>query len=257
MKRLVVNDLTMKFGGVTAVDNFSFSVEPGEVLALIGPNGAGKSTIFNAISRLYNVTKGQIFFNDRNITQLGAHRIAELGIARTFQNTELFDHSTVLQNLLIGRHTARRTNPLEHLFFSQRVRREEIEHRRRMEEIIEFFDLQAHRHSMISALPYGVRKIVEVARAVACEPALLLLDEPASGLSVEEAADMAFWIEDLQKETGMSVLMVEHNMALVSRIADRVVVLSEGRHLVTGTPGEVQSHPDVVEVYLGAREPVQ
>lgn len=215
MTGLVVENLTMKFGGVVAVDSFSFSVPPGEVVALIGPNGAGKSTVFNAISRLYDVASGSIRFNDRDITGLAAHRIASLGIARTFQNTELFDHSTVLHNLLIGRHVKRQTDPLRQLFFTSQVRREEIEHRRRVEEVIDFFDLQSYRHARITSLPYGIRKVVEIARAVACDPTLLLLDEPVSGLSAEEVRDMAFWIEDLKKEKSMSILMVEHNMVLV------------------------------------------
>ena len=251
MSRLRVENLSMAFGGITAVDDFSFSVEPGEVVALIGPNGAGKSTVFNAISRVYNVMRGRISYNGRDITRLKPHRIAGLGIARTFQNIELFDHSTVLHNLLIGRHTASRCNALQHLLYTGAVRREEISHRQHVEQVIDFFDLQAYRHTAITALPYGVRKIVEVARAVVLQPGLLLLDEPASGLSTEEATDMAFWIEDLQKEMGISVLMVEHNMALVSRVADRVIAMSDGRYLASGTAREVQQHPDVIYVYLG------
>lgn len=254
MSRLTVENLSMAFGGITAVADFSFTVEPGEVVALIGPNGAGKSTVFNAISRVYNVTQGRITWNGQDITRLKPHRIAELGIARTFQNIELFDHSTVLHNLLIGRHTASRCNVLQQLLFTGAVRREEISHRQRVEQVIDFFDLQAYRHAAITSLPYGVRKIVEVARAVAAQPGLLLLDEPASGLSAEEATDMAFWIEDLQKETGTGILMVEHNMALVSRVADRVIAMSDGRYLAGGSALEIQQHPDVIEVYLG-REP--
>lgn len=255
MTGLVVRDLTMKFGGVVAIDSITFSVQSGEIVALIGPNGAGKSTVFNAISRLYNVAGGSISFNDQDITHLGAHHIANLGIARTFQNTELFDHSTVLQNLLVGRHNKRCCNMFQHLFFTPAVRREEIEHRERVEELIDFFDLQAYRHAPITSLPYGTRKVVEIARAVASEPTLLLLDEPVSGLSAEEARDMAFWIDDLKKEMSISILIVEHNMALVSRVADRVIAMVEGKVLASGSALEVQQHPDVIDVYLGGESP--
>lgn len=251
MTLLAVDSLKMMFGGVTAVDEFSFAMDRGEVLALIGPNGAGKSTVFNAISRLYTITSGTIRFEDQDITRIAPHRVAELGIARTFQNTELFEHATVLQNLLIGRHTAGRTGLFSHMLFTSTVRREEIKHREQVEEVIDFFDLQTYRHSAITALPYGVRKIVEIARAVCSEPALLLLDEPASGLSVEEAGDMSYWIRDLQTEKGISILMVEHNMALVGRTADRVIALAEGKLLAAGSPLEIQRHPAVIEAYLG------
>ncbi len=251
MSLLTVNELTMRFGGVVAVDQLSFSVEKGEVLTLIGPNGAGKSTIFNLISRLYNANHGSIYFNDTEITLLPAHHIAGLGIARTFQNTELFEHATVLQNILTGCHVLRSTTALQHLFFTKKVRHEALEHRQRSEEIIDFFDLQSFRHSVIAGLPYGVRKVVEIARAIACRPALLLLDEPTAGLSAEESSDVAFWIDDLQKDAGMTILMVEHNMDLVLRVSDRIIALEDGALLASGSPQEVLEHPDVIAAYLG------
>ena len=251
MSLLQVKDLSISFGGVKAVDGVSFTVEPGEVFTLVGPNGAGKSTIFNLISRLYEPCGGQILFDGQDITSLPAHKVAGLGIARTFQNIELFDHSSVLQNLLIGRHCRRNTRWFEELLFLPKVRRSEREHRLLVEEVIDFLDLAPYRDKLIAGLPYGVRKVVELGRALATEPRLLLLDEPASGLSVEETQDMAFWIEDIQKQMGITVLMVEHDMGLVSAVSDRVLALADGKELATGKPAEVQSHPAVIEAYLG------
>lgn len=254
MNLLEIKDLSIHFGGLKAVDNVSFEVREGEVFTIVGPNGAGKSTIFNLISRFYTPTTGSISFGGQDITALGAEAIAPLGIARTFQNIELFDHSSVLQNLLVGRHCKRKSNFLANSFFLPSVRREEIAHRERIEEVIEFLDLQAYRDKMIAGLPYGVRKVVELARALASGPKLLLLDEPASGLSVEETQDMAFWIEDIQKDMGISVLMVEHDMGLVSQVSDRVLAIDHGAMLAMGSTKEVQSHPAVIEAYLGKED---
>ena len=251
MSLLEVDDLAIHFGGVKAVDGISFAVEPGEVFAIIGPNGAGKSTIFNLISRIYEPTRGRIRFDGQDITGLRAHDIARLGIARTFQNIELFDHSTVLANLLMGRHSHRATNVVQDILFLPKVRREERAHRRKVEEVIEFLELEAYRGKMIAGLPYGVRKVVEIGRALAIGPRLILLDEPASGLSVEETQDMAFWIEDMRREMGLTVLMVEHDMSLVTQVCDRVLAVANGRPLALGTPAEVQGHPDVQAAYLG------
>ena len=251
MSLLQISNVTQRFGGVVAVDNVSMHVEEGEVFALVGPNGAGKSTVFNLLSRFYTPASGTIQFDGQDVLKLSPDRVPSLGIARTFQNIELFEHATVLQNLLVGRHRHRRTSALSEIFFTGKVREEERRHRHAAEQVIDFLNLQAYRDKMIAGLPYGVRKVVELGRALATEPKLLLLDEPASGLSVEETQDMAFWIEDIQKQMGITVLMVEHDMGLVSAVSNRVLALADGKELATGKPAEVQSHPAVIEAYLG------
>jgi branched-chain amino acid transport system ATP-binding protein len=188
------------------------------------------------------------------ISRMPPHVIARLGIARTFQNIELFEHATVLQNLLVGRHCHRHTAWWQDLLFTGSVRRAEIEFRRQVEEVIEFLDLQHYRDSMVAGLPYGVRKVVELARALSMRPRLLLLDEPSSGLNSEETEDMGFWIEDIKHELGITVIMVEHDMGLVSRVSDRVLALNQGEVLAQGSASEVQAHPGVVEAYLGAAD---
>jgi branched-chain amino acid transport system ATP-binding protein len=248
---LRVEELTVRFGGITAVDAVTFAVRPGEVFTIIGPNGAGKTTIFNAISRLCPVAHGRLFLGERDITAIAPHEVAALGIARTFQNIELFERASVLQNLLLGRHVHRTSALLDEMLFLPRVRRSERRQRERAEEIIEFLKLQRYRDTMVMSLPFGVRKVVEVGRACAMEPALLLLDEPSSGLNVEETDDMAAWIEDIRTLRGITVLMVEHDMRLVSAVSDRVLALNYGQVIAEGTPAEVQAHPDVVKAYLG------
>jgi branched-chain amino acid transport system ATP-binding protein len=246
----------MRFGGVKAVNNVSFEVRRGEIFTLVGPNGAGKTTVFNLIGRMYTPTDGTVAFDGKDLTREPPHRVAALGIARTFQNIELFEHATVLQNLLVGRHTHRSSGPIAELFFTPAVRRAEIEAREQVERVIDLLNLQKHRDSPVGGLPYGVRKIVELARALSARPRLLLLDEPSSGLNPEETEDMSYWIQDIRHELGVTVLMVEHDMALVTKVSDRVLAMNQGEVLAVGTPREVQTHPGVVEAYLGTIEDV-
>jgi branched-chain amino acid transport system ATP-binding protein len=250
---LSARDLSVRFGGVLAVNRVSFDVRRGEVFTLIGPNGAGKTTVFNLISRIYEPTHGEIEYEGHKLTALPAHRIAALGIARTFQNIELFEHASVLQNLLIGHHVHQSSGFLGNLFFTSQAWRAEREARTEAERVIDLLDLQRYRDSLVHGLPYGVRKVVEVARALCMRPKLLLLDEPSSGLNVEETEDMAWWIRDIQG-LGITVLMVEHDMSLVSRVSDRVMAMTQGEVLAIGTPAEVQSHPGVIEAYLGSTD---
>jgi branched-chain amino acid transport system ATP-binding protein len=244
-------DISISFGGIRAVDGVTFDVAQGEIFAIVGPNGAGKSTIFNLISRIYQPTGGRLMFQGEDITDVAPHTIARRGIARTFQNIELFEHATVLDNLLIGRHCRAKPNVFAEMLFMAGVRRRELEHREAVEEVIDFLDLANYRDQRISGLPYGVRKVVELARALCAKPKLLLLDEPASGLNTEETEEVAFWIDDIKNDLGITVIMIEHDMSLVSAVSDRVLALNNGRMLALGTPGQVQSDPAVIEAYLG------
>ncbi|HTN66064.1 MAG TPA: ABC transporter ATP-binding protein [Burkholderiaceae bacterium] len=247
---LQADQLTVRFGGLTAVNNVSFTVQEGEIFTLIGPNGAGKTTTFNLINGLYRPSSGQIRFRGEAISHLPPDRIAARGIARTFQNIELFEHATVLQNLLIGRHTRRRTRLWQELLFTPSTRRAELAFREEIEKVIDLLDLQHYRDSLVAGLPYGARKVVELARALCMQPQLLLLDEPSSGLNTEETDDMAFWIEDI-RNLGVTIIMVEHDMTLVGRVSDRVLALNYGEVLATGSAAEVQADPAVIEAYLG------
>ncbi len=251
MSLLRAESLSVHFGGVKAVQDVSFDVEQGEVFSIVGPNGAGKTTIFNLISRIYDPTHGSVEFDGKDITRVPTHAIAELGIARTFQNTELFEAESVLNNLLIGCHVHRRTNLLQELFFLGVVRRQELEFRETVEKVIDLLNLQSYRDQIIGNLPYGIRKMVEIARALCLQPKLLLLDEPSSGLNPEETDDLSFWLEDINQDLGITVIMVEHDMNLVSQASDRVMALADGQLITIGTPSEVQNHPEVLRAYMG------
>ena len=251
MSLLRADGISVAFGGVRAVADVSFEVNQGEIFTLIGPNGAGKTTIFNLISLIYPLSSGKLVFDGRDLDGLSPHQVAGLGIARTFQNIELFEHATVLQNLLIGRHVHRKTSLAAEMLFLPSARAAEREFREAVENVIDFLDLPHYRDTLVAGLPYGVRKVVELARALCTTPKLLLLDEPSSGLNVEETEDMAFWIDDIKNDLGITVLMVEHDMTLVSRVSDRVLALNYGEVIAQGTAAEVQSHPGVIEAYLG------
>ena len=251
---LSVSGLSVRFGGLLAVNDVSFEVHPGEVFTLIGPNGAGKTTVFNLISRFYRGTTGEIRFQGASMMHKAAHEMAALGIARTFQNIELFENATVLQNLLIGSHVRRGANLFDIAFFTRKAHASERAARLKAEDVIDLLDLQHYRDVLVMGLPYGVRKVVELARALCTQPKLLLLDEPSSGLNVEETDDMAFWIQDIQHELGITVLMVEHDMKLVNKVSDRVLAMNQGKVIAVGTPEEVQNHPGVIEAYLGSSD---
>jgi len=251
MSFLEIKNLSISFGGVKAVDDVSFAIEEGSVFAIIGPNGAGKSTIFNLLSRFYEPLSGQLHFSDNDLLELGAKDIARLGIARTFQNLELFEHASVLQNLLVGRHVHNNQSWWRQMLFTDSVVDAELEHRRKVEEVIDFLELAHYRNQMISGLPYGVRKKIELARALCIEPKLLLLDEPSSGLNLEETEEMGFWIEDIRRDLNITVVLIEHDMSLVAEVSDRVLAIVNGRVATEGSHTFVQSHPDVVSAYLG------
>jgi len=253
-QRLSVRNLSIEFGGVHAVEDVSFDVEPGETFAIIGPNGAGKSTIFNLINRLYEPSAGSIRYGEQDLLELPAHKIVHAGIGRTFQNIELFEQATVLQNLLVGRHAHMRKNPVSDFLFFPSVRRREIAHREKVEDVIDLLEIAQYRDERIADLPYGARKNVELARALCAEPKLLLLDEPASGLNNEETDDISFYLDDVKHDLGVTLVMVEHDMKLVGQVADRVMAINDGRLLAIGTADEVRENPDVQRAYLGVAE---
>jgi branched-chain amino acid transport system ATP-binding protein len=248
---LAVENLAVNFGGIKAVDGASFDVRQGEVFSIIGPNGAGKTTVFNLISRIFDAGAGRILFEETDITRIGPDRVASLGIARTFQNINLFENGTVLENLMLGRYRHDRTSLWQQILFTPAVRREKRADRAKVEEIIELLELEKYRDARIDGLAYGVRKVVEIGRALATDPKLLLLDEPSSGLNNEETNDLVFWIEDIKADLGITVVMIEHDMGLVASVSDRVLAMNAGRVLALGTPGEIQADPEVIAAYLG------
>ncbi|MGS2615056.1 ABC transporter ATP-binding protein [Micromonospora sp. LZ34] len=244
-------DVRLSFAGVRAIDGVSFTVGRQELFAVIGPNGAGKTSIFNVLSGVYRPQSGRVVFDGVDLVGRRPHEIAALGLARTFQNVELFANLTVLENLLLGRHHHIRYGPLSAVLWRGRARREELAARAAVEEIVEFLELEQWRRMPVGLLPYGVQKRVELGRALAMEPKLLLLDEPVGGMNLEETEDMARYILDVREELGVPVVLVEHDMGLVMDLADRVLVVDFGQPVATGTPAEIQHHPDVIRAYLG------
>ena len=251
MSLFKVENISIAFGGVKALNNVSFEVNEGEVFTIIGPNGAGKSTLFNVISRIYQPNEGKIYFEGNDISKVAPHKISSLGIARTFQNLELFENATVLQNLLLGRHIFKKTNFLNEMFHTPKVRKGEMEHRLKVEEIIDFLDLQHYRDTLINGLPYGVRKNVELARALCTSPKILLLDEPSSGLTNEETNDLGFWIKDIQSILKITIIMIEHDMSFVNKVSDRILALNYGEILASGLPSEIKEDAGVKAAYMG------
>ena len=246
-----VEDLVMRFGGTTAVGGVSFDVRRGELFAIIGPNGAGKTSIFNCLSGVYVPQEGNVRFLGESLLGQKPDAIAGKGVARMFQNIELFDNLTVLDNLMLGRHQHLPYGPLAGLLYAGRARRVELENRRIVEDIIDFLEIEAFRKFPVGMLPYGVKKRVELGRALAMEPKVLLLDEPVAGMNVEETEDMARFILDIRAELDLAMIMVEHDMGLVMDLADRVLVVDFGEPIALGTPDVVQNDPEVIRAYLG------
>ena len=254
---LEAQQVTLRFGGITALIDVSFAIRAGELFSIIGPNGAGKTSMVNCISGRYRPTGGTILYQGQEISALKADARAALGIGRTFQNLALFHHMTVLDNIMVGRHHLLRNNFLTgSLYWLTGARREELEQRRKVEEIIDFLDLQGVRKAVAGMLPYGLRKRVELARAVALEPRLILLDEPMAGMNLEEKEDMARYIVDLNEEYGMTVVMIEHDMGVVMDISHRIMVLDFGRKIAEGEPPQVFDDPQVRRAYLGEEDEV-
>ncbi len=250
---LALSDLTLAFGGIRALSDVGFQVMPNTITTVIGPNGAGKTSLFNTISGFYKPQAGSIHFQGQNITRLPPPQRAKLGLARSFQNIALFRGMSVLDNIKLGRHVHLRTNVLDALFYVGRAKREETELRREVEEkIIDFLEIDHIRHHPVSVLSYGLQKRVEMARALAMQPKILMLDEPVAGMNREETEDMARFILDVRKEWGITVLMVEHDMGMVMDLSDHVVVLNFGQLIADGTPSEVQASPEVIKAYLGS-----
>ncbi len=252
-RELRIEGLSLAFGGLKVLDGISLEARRGKLFALIGPNGAGKTSVLNCISGIYRPGAGRIFFEERDITGLKPHAVAKAGIARTFQHGELFPHMSVLENLLVGRHCRLETHLLGEGLFTRRVRAQEVAHRRAVEEILDFVELERYRKRPVAGLPFGIQKLVGFARALAMEPRLLLLDEPSAGLNREEKEDLARFILRIKHESGITMVWVEHDMQMVADLADTIYVLDYGEYVTHGAPEAVLNDPRVIEVYLGSQ----
>ncbi|MFW6067797.1 MAG: ABC transporter ATP-binding protein [Myxococcota bacterium] len=251
MALLEVDGVSLSFAGVRALDGVSLEVEEGALVAVIGPNGAGKTSLFNCISSIYAPTEGRVRFRGENVHDRAPYEVAAAGVARMFQNLALFENLTVLENLLVGRHHLYRTGFLRNALWSAATRREEVAHRRRVEEVIDFLHLERYRKTPVLILPYGVRKRVELGRALCMDPSLLLLDEPTAGLNQEETEEMARYLLDIREELGTTLVLIEHELRFVMDLADRVAVLDFGKKIAEGTPEEIRGDPQVIEAYIG------
>lgn len=248
---LIIEHVSLSFGGVRALNDVSMTIESGQIFAIIGPNGAGKTSLLNCINGLYRPQEGHIFYGQANLVKTPPHHLPRLGIARAFQNIELFSHMSVLDNLMLGRHIYMKKNLLSALIYWGAAQREEIEHRRFVEYVIDLLEIQSIRKATVGSLSYGLQKRVELGRALSLNPSLILLDEPMAGMNTEEKEDMARYILDINEEWGITVVLIEHDMGVVMDISDRVAVLDFGRLIGIGTPEEVRANPDVIKAYLG------
>jgi branched-chain amino acid transport system ATP-binding protein len=253
---LKVERLGLSFGGVQALADISFDVEKGRIVAIIGPNGAGKTSTLNCISGFYRPQKGEVHFRDKKITRMAPDRVARLGISRTFQNIQLYAGLNVVDNLMSARHFYMKATWLESGLYYGRAHKEEVKNRWKVEEIIDFLNLQRYRKAVVGTLPYGLRKRIDLGRALAQEPAVLLLDEPMAGMNMEEKEDMARFILDVQEEKGITMVLIEHDMGVVMDIVDRIVVLDFGRKIAEGLPDDIKKDPVVIKAYLGEQETV-